>query len=102
MRTRDERAKRERQIDGTSGRLERNRRERGTREAAIYASQKSPTKRARPLDEELQRGQREDEEPKGGKIELAVSHGESEINRKETAIVLFRIRYKIDIKHSGA
>lgn len=29
-----------------------------TREAAIYASQKSPTKRARPLDEELQRGQR--------------------------------------------
>lgn len=30
----------------------------GTREAAIYASQKSPTKRARPLDEELRRRQR--------------------------------------------
>lgn len=55
MRTRDERAKRERQIDRKSGRLEWNRRERRMREAAIYASQKSPTKRARPLSEELRR-----------------------------------------------
>lgn len=59
-RTRDEQAKRERQIDGTSGWFKRNRRERRTRETTIYASQKSSTKRARPFNEELRR--REDRE----------------------------------------
>lgn len=65
--------------------LERNRRERRTRKAAIYASQKSPTKRARLLNEELRRGQREDEELKGEKIELTAYHA-VEINRKEISI----------------
>lgn len=105
MRTRDERAKRERQIDRTSGRLERNRRERRTREAAIYASQKSPTKRARPLqaNEELRR--REDREKtkkmKGGKIQLTAYHmtRAKSIGRN---FMLIRIRYKIDIKHTRA
>lgn len=45
MRTRDERAERERQIDGTNGQLERNRRGGRMKEVAIYALQKSLTKR---------------------------------------------------------
>lgn len=79
MRTRDERVKRERQIDRTSGWLERNRRERRTREAAIYASQKSTTNRARPLNEESleKRGRRrKNEELKERKIELTAYHTE--------------------------
>lgn len=57
MRTRDERAERERQIDGTNGQLERNRRGRRMKEVAIYALQKSPTKRARSLDEGQQKSE---------------------------------------------
>lgn len=88
------RVKRERQIDRTSGRLERNRRERRTREAAIYASQKSPTNRARPLKRRIaeKREQRKDGELKGEKNRTnRISHSESEINRKEITIMLIRI-----------
>jgi len=80
---RDERAERERQIDGTNGRFERNRGGRGMKEAAIYAPQKSPTKRARSLPRIRTAGE---EELQGREIELTAYHGKSKINRKESTI----------------
>lgn len=59
-RARDERAKRERERDKLTERAAGIQEKEG--EAAIYTSQKSPTKsRARPLNEQLRRGRREDE-----------------------------------------
>jgi len=104
MKTRNERAKREGQIDGTSGRLDRIE-EKEERKKLLFTLHGS--RRLRGLVPSTSR-QEEDREKTKGKAEgrknrtNRVSHGESKINRKETVIMLFRIRYKIDIKHSEA
>jgi len=107
MKTRNKRAKREGQIDGTSGRLDRIE-EKEERKKLLFTLHGSRRLRGLVPSTSRQEEDREDREKTKGKAEgrknrtNRVSHGESKINRKETAIMLFRIRYKIDIKHSEA
>lgn len=104
MRTRDERAKRERQIDRTSGRLESGIEEKERRGRLLFTLRRSRRLRVRSLKKNCRKERTEKRQRTQGRKNRTnrASHGESAINQKKTIVMLIRIYDKINIKHSGS
>lgn len=93
MRTRDERAKRERQIDRTSGRLESGIEEKERRGRLLFTLRRSRRLRVRSLKKNCRKERTEKRQRTQGRKNRTnrASHGESAINQKKTIVMLIRI-----------